>query len=267
VRLGRVRPKPGGKKLRLRDYLKVAALPTPPSSVDYSAPAAPVLADVFENDQLGDCVIAGGYHVVGVATGGAGDLFHATDAQIVADYSAIGGYVPGNASTDNGCDEETALNYWTSTGFADGTKLAGWLAVDATNQGECMLALFLFEHLYFGIELPDAWISPFPSSPGFVWDVGTPDANNGHCVMGVGYDQVGVTIDTWGMLGKLTWAAIAALCVPDAGGELYVMLTPDQVAKATQAAPNSLSWTQLLADFQTMGGTLGVPPSDPPSSP
>ena len=80
---------------------------------------------------LGDCVIAGGYHVEAVWTGNAGQLFTATDAQIVADYGAIGGYVPGDPSTDNGCDEQTAFNYWTKTGFANGTTLAGWLAVDA----------------------------------------------------------------------------------------------------------------------------------------
>lgn len=259
MKLGRRRPAPGGKKLKFTHYTRVGQLPAPPASCDYSSKAAAVLADVFENDSLGDCVVAGGYHIVGVETGNAGDLFHATSAQITADYSAIGGYVPGDPSTDNGCDEQTALNYWIKTGFADGTKLDGWMAVDAANPAEAMLAMYLFENLYFGIELPDAWISPFPSSSGFVWDVGTPDPSNGHCVMGVGFDGAGVTIDTWGLLGKLTWAAIAALCVPSAGGELYVMVTPDQLAKGASKAPNGIAWADLVADFQAMGGSLGGP--------
>lgn len=259
MKLGRKRPAPGGKKLRLTHYTRIGQLAPPPSSCDYSSAASPVLADVYQNNALGDCVIAGGYHVVGVETGNAGDLFHATPAQIIADYSAIGGYKPGDPSTDQGCDEQTALNYWTQTGFANGTKLAGWMAVDATNEVEAMLALYLFENLYFGIELPDAWISPFPNAPGFTWGVGTPNPNNGHCVMGVGYDSSGVTIDTWGLLGKLTWPAIAALCVPSAGGELYVMVSPDQVAKGQAKAPNGIAWADLLADFQQLGGSPGGP--------
>jgi hypothetical protein len=254
VKLGRRRPPPGGKKLKLTHYTRIGQLPTPPASCDYSKAAKAVLDDVYLNDALGDCVIAGGYHVVGVETGNAGDLFHATADQITADYSAIGGYRPGDPSTDNGCDEQTALNYWTQNGFADGTKLTGWMAVDATNQDEAMLAMYLFENLYFGIELPDAWISPMPDSSGFIWDVGTPNVNNGHCVMGVGYDSQGVIIDTWGFLGKLTWAAIAALCVPSAGGELYTMVTPDQLAKGQTKAPNGIAWSDLLADFQSLRG-------------
>ncbi|HEV2180560.1 MAG TPA: hypothetical protein VGR59_09575, partial [Gemmatimonadaceae bacterium] len=151
VVFGRRRPRVVGPHFRLRNYLK-AAFPTPPASCDFSAPALPVLSDIMQNDQLGDCVIAGGYHVVGVATGGAGDLFHATPAQVLADYGAIGGYVPGNPATDQGCDEVTALNYWTSHGFANGTKLAGWMVVDPTNKAEIQAACWLFENLYFGIE-------------------------------------------------------------------------------------------------------------------
>lgn len=181
---GRKRPVPGGYCLKLRNYLR-ASLPTPPTSADYTGKAQSSLANIYGNDTLGDCVVAGGYHIVGVETGNAGNQFTATSAQIIKDYSAIGGYVPGNPNTDQGCDEKTALGYWTSHGFADGTKLLGWLAVDPTNKTEMMQALYLFENLYFGIELPDAWINPFPSANGFTWNVaGTADPQNGHCFTG-----------------------------------------------------------------------------------
>jgi hypothetical protein len=240
----------------------------PPATSDYTAKASTVLANIYGNDELGDCVIAGGYHVVGVETGNAGDLFTATEAQIIADYSAIGGYVPGDPSTDNGCDEQTALNYWLQHGFADGTKVLGWLAVDATNKQEVQAAMYLFENLVFGIELPDAWINPFPSASGFTWDVhGSPDPQNGHCVVGVGYTASGVTIDSWGLLGTLTYAAIARYCVQSSGGELYVVLTPDQLTKAETKAPNGVNWSDLIADFDAMGGTVPVPPTPSPVPP
>jgi hypothetical protein len=267
VKLGRKRPVAKCPRLHLKNYL-VKDVPPPPATVDYSGPAMSALSLVYLNDQLGDCVIAGGYHVVGLTTGNAnpGSPWIATDAQITADYSAIGGYVPGDPNTDQGCDEQTALNYWTQTGFADGTKLVGWMAVDATNMTECMQAMFLFENLYFGVELPDAWINPFPSSAGFTWDDGTPDPNNGHCYMGVGYNAAGVQIDTWGLIGTMTWKAIAHLCSQGVG-ELYVMLTPDMLAKGQAKAPNGMAWADLLADFQAMGGNPPNPTPQPPPQP
>ena len=70
--------------------------------------------------------------------------------------------------------------------------------------------MWLFENLYFGLELPDAWINPMPDAPGFVWDAAGPaDPQNGHCVVGVGYTAQGITIDSWGMTGLLTDKAIA----------------------------------------------------------
>ena len=275
VKFGRKRAPHGTRKLQLSKYL-TGALPTPPASCDYTAKSLPSLTNVYLNDQLGDCVIAGGYHVEGTATGNAtGTPFVATTAQIVADYSAIGGYNPnaplvdGQNPTDQGCDEPTALNYWQNHGFCNGTKLAGWVAVDPTNKLEVMQAMYLFENLYFGVELPDAWVNPFPSGNGFTWDVGAPDPQNGHCFIGVGYTAAGVTIDTWGLFGTLTWAAVAALCSAADGGDLFVMLTPDQLAKGQAKAPNGFAWADLVADFDAMGGkvTPVAPPAPTPPGP
>jgi hypothetical protein len=265
---GRKRPAAGhGMKLKLSTYLN-GQLPAAPASADYS-PKAAALSNVYLNDQLGDCVVAGGYHVEGVATGNAGNPFTASSAQLIKDYSAIGGYVPGDPSTDQGCDEPTALDYWKKNGFANGTKLLGWLAVDPSNVAELMSAVFLFENLYFGVELPDAWVNPFPAGNGFTWGVaGAADPQNGHCFIGYGYDSNGVKIDTWGMLGTLTWAALAKYCATAVGGAVYVLLTPDMLAKGQTKAPNGVDWAALIADFNSIGGNVPVPaptPTPPPA--
>ena len=273
---GRRRPNAGSQCLHLHNYLR-SSLPTPPTSIDYTSKASQELADIDENENLGDCVIAGGYHIVGVETGNAGNEFIVTKDQIITDYSAIGGYVPGNPKTDNGCQLPTALGYWTTHGFANGTKLLGHLAIDPTNVTEVQQALYLFENLMLGLELPDAWINPFPSTNGFTWDVaGSPDPENGHCIIGAGYVGTGVTIagytaagliiDTWGMLGIITWAALAEYCSSKNYGELYVLLTPDQVTKGQTIAPNGVSWSDLIGDFDALGGNVPVPtPVDPPT--
>ncbi len=279
VFFGRTRKPQPRPVMRLRSYADLhtaAALPPPPAAVNYWNPAtAAALKNIYLNDQLGDCVIACGYHLVGLATGNAngGKPFVATDAQIIHDYNKIGGYVPGNPATDNGCNEQDALDYWTKVGFANGTRLAGYLTVDGSNKTEVMQALFLFENLFFGIELPDAWVSPFPEADGFVWDVAGPvDNNNGHCIMGVGYNADGVLIDSWGLRGLLTWEGMA-YATPRQGGELYVALTPDMLAKGQAKAPNGLDWAALVRDFDALGGSVPqpspvvVPPVVPPAPP
>jgi hypothetical protein len=211
---------------------------------------------MYGNDTLGDCVIAGMAHVVGVLTSNAGDPFLYTADQITALYSAIGGYVPGDPSTDNGCDEVTALNYWQSTGAPAGShRITGYVSVNPADPEEYRTALWLFENLFFGLELPDAWVNPFPAATGFTWDVaGAADPANGHCVIGCGYGSRGVIIDTWGMAGVMTDAAIAEYCAEANGGAIYAVLSQDAILKAHTKAPNGFDWTQLQADFQAIGG-------------
>lgn len=268
VKFGRKRPLSVGPHMKLRHYLDKSALPVLPPSVDYSAAATASLSNVMLNDAEGDCVIAAGYHITGVETGNAGDLFVPTDAQINADYSAVGGYIPGNPSTDNGCFIPDALNFWTSRGFANRTKLLGWLAVNAADPVEYKTALWLFENLDFGMELPDAWVNPFPSGPNFVWDKAGPNVpDNGHSVCGVGYTAAGVKIVSWGLLGLLTDAAIGAYASTTNGGELYVLLSPDQLRRGQDKAPNGLGWADLISDFDKLGGTVPIPSPAPAPAP
>ena len=265
IKFGRRRPVASGPRFRLRNYLR-ASLPAPPPSCDYSVAAVAALAKLYGNNVLGDCVIAGGYHIVGVETGNAGKPFIATEKQIESDYGAIGDYVPGDSSTDQGCDEVTAMNYWQNYGFCDGTKSLGWLEIDPNNENEIKQAIYLFENCMFGVELPDAWVNPFPSASGFTWDVaGDPVPENGHCFIGCGYNSAGVKISTWGMLGTNTWAAVRRYCAASANGQLLFLITTDQLAKGQAKAPNGVAWTDLISDFYSLGGNVPVPAPAPPS--
>jgi hypothetical protein len=140
-KLGRKRPVARCPRFALKNYL-TRSMPAPPATCDYTKAAAKALAEMYDNDTLGDCVIAGMAHVVGVLTANSGAKpFLYTNKQIIGLYSAIGGYVPGEPNTDQGCDEQTALNYWENNGAlppqskstADLHKIAGWMTVDSTN--------------------------------------------------------------------------------------------------------------------------------------
>ena len=73
------------------------------------------------------------------------------------------------------------------------------------------------------------------------------DPEAGHAFCGVGYNSAGVIIDTWGMLGLMTWAAIAKY------GSVYAVLGQDAINRGSLLAPNGFNWTQLVSDFQSMG--------------
>ena len=278
VKMGRRRPVARGLKLSLGNYLMQSA-PAPPPTVNYQKMAPAALGEMYGNDTLGDCVIAGPAHVVGVLTGNAregapsaGNLFGEfifTMPQIVALYSAIGGYNPdaplvnGQNPTDNGCDEETMINYWENHGFPAGhNRIVGAISVNPSKPVEYRQALWLFENLIFGVELPDAWVNPFPSRSGFVWDKqGPPDPENGHCFVGVGYGPEGgegIDIDSWAMIGKITDAAIEYYAASENGGQLFSVISMEGIRKASKKAPSGFDWSQLVADFDSLGGKVAA---------
>ena len=254
---GRRRPIARYPRLHLKNYL-TRAIPIAPNIWSWRRLALEALAQMYMNDSLGDCVIACLEHNAGVLTGNAtnGNPVIFDDGNTVRLYSAIGGYVPGDSSTDNGCDIQTALNYYGTSGLSSNGshKIVGYLAVNPSDVEEIKQAIFLFGNLCFGVELPDAWINPnFPSGNGFTWDIaGAPDPNNGHCFLGFGHNSSGVQINTWALQGIMTYAAIAQYCNANVQGELYTVISQDILIAATQKAPNGFDFTQLMADFQAI---------------
>lgn len=258
MRFGRRRPPARFRaRVRLADYLDLAGLPAAPPSLDMSSSSTSALRDVLGNDSVGDCTIADALHFEACASALAGQLVTPTTAEALSIYSTISGYVPGNPSTDTGCDEDQVEDYFLRTGFPNGSKLLGAVHLDAGNRPELMIACFLFGGLSICAELPDAWVSPFPAGDGFTWDVAAADQNNGHCFFGYGYDlAAGVKIDTWGLFGTITWPALAALATEAGGGSCRAWLTPDMLAQGKSIAPNGVAWDDLEADLKKLGGSL-----------
>jgi hypothetical protein len=256
VKFGRNRPAPHlrtGHKMAAK-YFDAANMPPVPDAFDFSTLCSAPLADILGNSELSDCTAAGAGHLIDVFTAGGGSPVAITADETIAFYSLSTGYVPGDPSTDQGGDEVTVLTYWRDHGF-DGKgnhPIAGFVQVDPTNATLLKAAVYYFGGLYFGIELPDTYTHPFPASNGYVWAPGTPDPNQGHCVVGCGADATGIHIDSWGLLGTLEYSAIAELCSESAGGMVFAVLSKEWVSKMSGDSPAEVDWTTLQADFAAL---------------
>jgi hypothetical protein len=257
-------PPPHPPKLRFAEFLEAGVpekLLWSPATFDFSKEAAPSLLQMYLNDTYGDCVPAGQAHSDGVFTGNAdsGSPAIFTDAQIKYIYTGMSGGVfnPADPSTDQGCDPQTALTWQMKNGLLpDGShKLAGFAGINAGDPLEVRTGMWL-EGLGLALDLPDEWITPFPSASGFVWDVaGSPNPQNGHWVVGVGAPTpAGIKIATWGMTGTMTYAAIAKYCMPATDGMLYLSISRDQIIRGTRKAANWVKWPKLMQAFESMGG-------------
>ena len=281
--LGRKVPKSKERTFRTNAQTLIGiTIPTPPSTIAVPASCANGLSQTFMNTQLGCCVIAHHAHFLANVTSQVGKPFIYTDKQIIADYSAVGGYIPGDPFSDQGCDIGTDLSYLKSTGFADGSKLLGSIDLDPTSQLAMTQSVWITGGVCFGMSMPNAWINPAPQESGFVWDVaGSPDDGNGHCFTGFAYPtSQGITIATWGMIGTITWAAIAKYGAASANGEVHPYVNPEVIAprlawlpaacRLTRFAPILTRWADrwwCLPPQTLPRAPPRAPPPPPPQTP
>lgn len=265
--LGRKAPKSKDRTFRSGQSLLGSTVPTPPGTIGIPSLCAQGLSQTFMNTQLGCCVISHHAHFLANISSQIGKPFIYTDQQIIADYHQVGGYSPGNPFSDQGCNIDDDLTYLQSTGFADGSKLLGSINLDPTSQLAMTQSVWITGGVCFGMAMPDAWINPAPQQSGFVWDVaGSPDDSNGHCFTGFAYPtSQGIAIATWGMVGTITWGAIAKYGAAAANGEVHSYVNPQMIDPKTGLSPNGLTLNQICTYFNAMGGNVVVPPGPTPN--
>jgi len=206
---------------------------------------------MYLNDQLGDCTIARAAHSFDaqrVYAGYSPAVF--SDQVIVSTYSACGGYVPGNPSTDNGCQEPDVLNYLMHTGMVDEAgythKLAGWAAFkDPTDLSLMTAALSTFGTVVVDIAVQQAQEDQFSAGQPWQYVPGSPLLGY-HSIAfqyrGVGYTGVYEMV-TWGLLQRST-----RMFGHHQIKEAYVPVSADFI-QANGVTVQGMDLEQLLADM------------------
>lgn len=196
--------------------------PIPPPSCDYWTAAKVALGTMLLNDQLGDCVCAEDLHLSAMRAANAGTVWVPSDAEALTLYQIVGGYVPGDSSTDQGCDPMALVKYRLANPYPDGAKLLDARQVDATSDAALRQGIWLATGCFAWGSLPAEWESEEGADD--VWDVaGDPVPANGHAFGLVCYsDKIRVT--TWGEEIDMTFAAAAKYLTPSAGGGVLALI-------------------------------------------
>lgn len=266
MKLGRLAPYPPQTKPRLMlGQFLTGTYPTAPPVVDYISKVDNW--PVYLNDRIGDCTCAAAGHMVEAWTRyGQGATVAVTDQDVLAAYEAVSGYDPASGANDNGAVMQDVLDYWRKTGVG-GHRIAAFFQVDLTNAAELDAALYLFGHVYLGINCPQSALDQF--NAGQPWDAVANDGGiaGGHAI-DWGFVAAGQNhkVVTWGAVQEMTPAFLARYAE-----EAWAVADEEWIAK--NQSPAGLDTAALNAAFQAMTGQPGpfpvtptpvpVPPSPP----
>lgn len=200
---------------------------------------------------LGDCVPAEAGHSIMGWTSNAKGLIVPGNDEILKAYEAVGGYVPGDPSTDNGCDMLSMMKFMRKTGIAGVTiKAFASLRTPPLNTAwvEAQQSIDLFGGVALGLAMPISaqsqdteWTVP---AEGPVGD-GAPNSWGGHCVLGIGYTLDGILVVSWGMIILATWNFLHYYC-----DESYAVLSQAWMYKKDWA-PSGFDMVQLEKDLSS----------------
>ncbi|MDY0112721.1 MAG: hypothetical protein RBS21_00415, partial [Corynebacterium sp.] len=142
-------------RVRLASYY-TPALPTVESLTFPFGHAEAITPEMFCNDRLGDCAIAGSIEEIRLANALAGRTVEFTDAQAEQAYHEITGWDPG---PDEGTDVHDLFAFRQATGIADAAgarhKIVAYAGLTPGDFGELLVALSIFDAVGIGIQVPD----------------------------------------------------------------------------------------------------------------
>jgi hypothetical protein len=244
-KLGRLAPhsRETHPRLMLEDYADFSKLPKTPSLVDRASKVTSW--PMYLNDSLGDCTCAAVGHAIQGFTAYASSEVTIPQNAVLGLYEAVGGYVPGDPSTDQGCNEQDILEYWSKTGVA-GHKISAFAEIaDCTNVAKLRQALYLFGTVYLGINCPASAQEQFSKGEPWTYVRGS-EIEGGHAIVLQEAKGSDMSIVTWGALQGMQ-PSFAEHYIEEA----WVIITPDWIAKNGNDV-DGFNLASLQADFASL---------------
>ncbi|BCP41417.1 hypothetical protein MINTMi27_15100 [Mycobacterium intracellulare] len=229
--------------LKLADYIKPHRLPKPPENFGHET----LVPDwgMLGNDTVGDCAIAGPFHAIQLWCSEGQKPFSVNTECTLAEYSAITGYDPKDPTTDRGSNVQEVAEYWRRTGLKDAAgnthKIECYMSLEPGNLEQLWHALYLFDGVGIGLELPEEYQTAFFS--GQVWDaLPYPTIEGGHYILGVGRRAGMINTVTWGKTQLLTPAGYQQF-----NDETFVYFDEEKLLKGKSL--EGFDAEQLMADM------------------
>ena len=178
------------------------SLPKPPASVSVPAVAD---WDMDGNDTYGDCGVVGLNHLLMATAAVPGETEAFPTADQVVSY-----YLTYTGGQDSGVVLSDFLAYARQQGFY-GHTVSAYAPVLVHDVPTLTTALYLYDAVYTGISVTQGMMDAFQA--GRPWDAAAVQGEviGGHCVPAVGYNDLGLTVITWGQPQLITWPAWHAI--------------------------------------------------------
>ena len=195
------------RTLKFAKYLVSENLPAVLAASDVDSQFANMVdKNMYDNDTLGCCVIAGrGHCTLRLEDLQQGVVIDITDNDIITEYYKEEGCYP--QGCDNGLDMLSSLNAWRQGWQAAGKtySIDAYAEIDVSNHNELMYSIMLLYGAYTGFNVPQSAMNQF--NAGQPWTVVANDGGivGGHCVYIVAYNATGPICITWGQRQQMTW--------------------------------------------------------------
>jgi len=241
----------------------------PPLPFDYTALSRQAIAQSYLEGHYPICVTAAIARGVGLLTGlnKSGQLIW-TDKQIIDFQTAVTGRPPNGTILNDKASISMALAVWMNYGAPLGSnhKLLGFCVLDGKNTRDCQMGFWLTGIELLGFDFPTAWVRSL--RPGFTWDADNgPLEGTRDCVLVVGVAPNGLMVCSHGMLGTLTYSALATNVSRERGGEVYCGLSADIIDTVAGKCPANLTLAELVSLYNQIDGHQPVPAPGPPVPP
>jgi hypothetical protein len=173
-------------------------IPRPPARVATPDVALPIDG----NDKYGNCTLAGLDHVTRVCR----HLYGAT-GRLPSESEIDGKYLqlsPG----DEGLNEADLLKLWATKGLGlFGGQPKAYAPVPPKDSLQIMQSIAFYGTCYFGVVVGAPQQEQFAAGKPWEWVEGQEE--DGHCIVGIGYDGGGVYSATWGGIAYTPWGFLA----------------------------------------------------------